>query len=152
MIIREVAAYWIPLSRSMTEKLNAPPHPKPSLRFGFDLSPHAGRGEESQQRGPSGKSLIAVQPSTKKYSASRLPQIKSIFAAVPSRQRGARDRHGRGTECGGRGCADNERRLMRTAKACGPDAPTLASSRRKQVSVGDGGKKARSPGRARYKP
>ena len=26
------------------------------------------------------------------------------------------------------GCADNERRVMRTAKSCGPDAPTLASS------------------------
>jgi hypothetical protein len=24
-----------------------PPHPKPPLRFGFDLSPHAGRGEKA---------------------------------------------------------------------------------------------------------
>src|SRR3981081_2860653 len=49
------------------------------------------------------------------------------------RWRGAtRDRHGRGMGCGGRGYADNERRVMRTAKTCGPDAPTLASSRRKQ--------------------
>jgi hypothetical protein len=40
----------------------------------------------------------------------------------------------------------------RTAKACGPDAPTLASSRRKAIFAGEGGKKARSPGRARYKP
>ena len=31
----------------------------------------------------------------------------------------------------------------RTAKSCGPDAPTLASSGAKQVSRGDGGKKAR---------
>src|SRR6195256_5283764 len=51
--------------------------------------------------------------------------------------------------------------LQRTAKSCGPDAPTLASSSRSRVgptglrqdiSVGDGGKRARSPGRARRKP
>src|SRR6266851_3537964 len=51
--------------------------------------------------------------------------------------------------------------LLRTAKSCGPDAPTLASSSRSRVgptglrqniSVGDGGKRARSPGRARRKP
>jgi hypothetical protein len=30
----------------MTEKLDAPPHPKPSLRFGFDLSRK--RGEVKQ--------------------------------------------------------------------------------------------------------
>ena len=40
----------------------------------------------------------------------------------------------------------------RTAKSCGPDAPTLASSSRKATCESDGGKKARSPGRARYKP
>ena len=40
----------------------------------------------------------------------------------------------------------------RTAKSCGPDAPTLVSSRREATFAGDGGKKARSPGRARYKP
>src|SRR6266849_718214 len=51
--------------------------------------------------------------------------------------------------------------LLRTAKSCGPDAPMLASSLRSRVgptglrqdiSVGDGGKRARSPGRARRKP
>jgi hypothetical protein len=31
-----------------------PPHPKPSLRFGFDLSPQAGRGEESELICPTG--------------------------------------------------------------------------------------------------
>src|SRR5712692_835277 len=49
----------------------------------------------------------------------------------------------------------------RTAKSCGPDAPTLASSLRscvgptglrQNISAGDGGKRARSPGRARNKP
>ena len=51
--------------------------------------------------------------------------------------------------------------LQRTAKSCGPDAPTLASSSRscvgptglrQNISAGDGGKQARSPGRARRKP
>jgi hypothetical protein len=50
----------------------------------------------------------------------------------------------------------------RTAKSCGPDAPTLASSfaetpharpgATRQYPQGDGGKKARSPGRVRNKP
>src|ERR1700681_1191285 len=51
--------------------------------------------------------------------------------------------------------------LQRTAKSCGPDAPTLASSSRSRVgptglrqdiSADYGGKQARSPGRARRKP
>src|ERR1700704_6108446 len=51
--------------------------------------------------------------------------------------------------------------MLRTAKSCGPDAPTLASSLRRHVgptglrqpiSADDGGKQARSPGRARSKP
>jgi hypothetical protein len=42
---------------------------------------------------------------------------------------------------------------MRTAKSCDPDAPTLASSFAGKLSrASDGGKKARSPGRARNKP
>jgi hypothetical protein len=45
----------------------------------------------------------------------------------------------------------DERRMRRTAKSCGPDAPTLASSFAEQ-SVNDGGKRARSPGRARRRP
>src|SRR5579859_1314112 len=54
-------------------------------------------------------------------------------------------------------------RRARTAKSCGPDAPTLASSfaegdarpNRAKLAASlqsDGGKKARSPGRARNKP
>ena len=48
--------------------------------------------------------------------------------------------------------AFDERREMRTAKSCGPDTPTLVSSLRKATFAGDGGKQARSPGRARRKP
>src|SRR3981081_849885 len=57
--------------------------------------------------------------------------------------------------------ASGREMLQRTAKSCGPDAPTLASSSRscvgptglrQDISAGDGGKQARSPGRARRKP
>jgi len=34
----------------------------------------------------------------------------------------------RGAGCGGRGCACRRAALMRTAKSCGPDASTPASS------------------------
>ena len=57
--------------------------------------------------------------------------------------------------------ASGREMLLRTAKSCGPDAPTLASSSRscvgptglrQNISADDGGKRARSPGRARRKP
>jgi hypothetical protein len=57
--------------------------------------------------------------------------------------------------------ASGREMLQRTAKSCGPDAPTLASSSRscvgptglrQNISADDGGKRARSPGRARRKP
>ena len=35
-----------------------------------------------------------------------------------------------GAGSGGRGCAFDERRVRRTAKSCGPDAPLLVSSSR----------------------
>ena len=58
-----------------------------------------------------------------------------------------------GAGCGGRFGAFDEWRVRRTAKSCGPDAPTLASSWRRCFALrGDGGKRARSPRRARRKP
>jgi len=58
-----------------------------------------------------------------------------------------------------RSTARGREMLQRTAKSCGPGAPMLASSlrmlcrpyrvRTKRQSASDGGKKARSPGRAR---
>ncbi len=44
------------------------------------------------------------------------------------------------------GGAKDESADLRTAKSCGPDAPTLASSSREAFSAGDGGKKARLTG------
>src|SRR3984893_16724321 len=50
------------------------------------------------------------------------------------------------------GRAADESAYLRTAKSCGLDAPTLVSSFAEAIPRGDGGKQARSPGRARYKP
>src|ERR1700722_17631706 len=70
----------------------------------------------------------------------RIP--KSVYILRRPPHRGAyRDRHGRGAGCGGRGGADDESACSRTAKTCGPDAPTLASSLRSDPR-NDGGKKA----------
>jgi hypothetical protein len=56
----------------------------------------------------------------------------------------ARDRHERGAGCGGRRRRFDEGACMRTAKSCGPDAPTLASSFRGTVSAR--ARVARKPG------
>jgi hypothetical protein len=50
--------------------------------------------------------------------------------------------------------ARDERLISRTAKSCGPDAPTLAFKLATMLAhrADEGGKKARSPGRARSKP
>ena len=56
------------------------------------------------------KLICPVQSHFKKYSASPLTQITSISPAVLSHRGAARDRHGRGAGCGGRGCAADERR------------------------------------------
>src|SRR6202166_1445824 len=79
---------------------------------------------------PTGKSL----PRGKNLSSPRVknislfPKPKSVVVFAPSRSsRGAfRERHGRGAGCGGRNGDARRAALMRTAKACGPGAPTLA--------------------------
>jgi hypothetical protein len=78
-----------------------------------------------------------------------------------TRQRFARDGiAGRVLWIRERSTARGREMLQRTAKSCGPDAPMLASSSRscvgptglrQNLSAGDGGKRARSPGRARNK-
>jgi hypothetical protein len=122
-----------------------------------------------------------VESSSQKYSCFHPPQIISITLAIPPHQRGVGHRHERGRDAvdAAAFCAQrdrragflesvsdrqhaDERRLRRTVKSCGPDAPTLASSlrvlcrpyrvRTKRQSASDGGKKARSPGRVRNKP
>src|ERR1700722_700742 len=97
--------------------------------------------------------MLPVQsPSAKIFSFPSDPNHLHI-APHPGPHKGAfRDRHGRraGDAMDASGAAD-ESATLRTAKSCGPDAPTLASSFAEATPRGDGGKKARSPGRARNK-
>ena len=72
-----------------------------------------------------------------------------LFPPSRSHKRGAsRSSRTLGAGCGGRNGDARRAALKRTAKACGPDAPTLAS-RSRDYPANDGGKRARSPGRAR---
>jgi hypothetical protein len=79
----------------------------------------------------------------KKYSGFPKTQITSISAAVPSHSEG---RFAIVTNAGrdalAARSAEDESTFLRTAKSYGPDASTLASSLRKAISAGDGGKKA----------
>jgi hypothetical protein len=54
----------------------------------------------------------------------RANQMHCFGRPVP--QRGVAQRHQRGTGCGGRGSVRRRSALKRTAKSCGPDAPTLS--------------------------
>src|SRR6185436_18882726 len=57
-----------------------------------------------------------------------------FLTGCPVSIRGAyRDRHERGTGCGGRGRRARRRCPTRTAKSCGPDAAVLASSLRGDI-------------------
>src|SRR5882762_4850147 len=75
-----------------------------------------------------GKSLNPVQPLLQKYSASRFTQIKSISPAVLSHRGALRNVINAGRDAVDADALKDEQRLMRTAKSCGPDAPTLESS------------------------
>ena len=86
-----------------------------------------------------------------------LHSLKSALWSPPSRldQRGvSRSSRTWSAGCGGRGGTQDEARETRTAKSCGPDASTPASSWRRRVPrlADDSDKKARSLGRARRKP
>src|SRR6202051_1464238 len=76
--------------------------------------------------------LSPVQPPLQKYSRSLLAQITPTSPAIPAHTQGAfRDRHERRAgDAMDAGCAADESAILRTAKSCGPDAPTLASSSR----------------------
>ena len=86
-----------------------------------------------------------VQPFLQKYSGSLLTQISCLFLAIPAQHRGAfRDRHERRVGMRWTQAALLTRALfLRTAKPCGPDAPTLASSLRTKTLQA---KVARKPG------
>jgi hypothetical protein len=111
-----------------------------ALRTAADRSTELPDGQISENR---------VQPPLKKYSD--FPKTQITLYPPPSRPTEGRLMI---VTAAGRDAVDadgaiDERRLMRTAKSCGPDTPTLVSSLRKATFAGDGGKQARSPGRAR---
>src|ERR1700730_7011624 len=97
------------------------------------------------------KLIWPVQSGLQKYFASPPAQIKSISPAVLSLRGALAIVTNVGTGCGGRGCALDEWR-WRGRRSRG----VLTPRRWRQVggsnSAGDGGKQARSPGRARNKP
>src|SRR5882757_8102975 len=82
------------------------------------------------QRGlaATGKSLNPVQPPLQKNSTSRLPQISNISLTVLSHRGALRNVINAGRDAVDADALKDERRLRRTAKSCGPDAPTLESS------------------------
>ena len=98
-----------------------------------------------------GFSEIMSSPRIKNISLS--PPGKSKAHQLPScpEKRGVGHRHERGTGSGGRGCAFDERRgcVRRSRVVLTPRRWRQAS---RKCPRGDGDKKARSPGRARYKP
>jgi hypothetical protein len=112
-----------------------------------------GDGYAGQARVCAGTDLPVVsRPLAKNIWLFRL--VETAIEPIPSRahQEGRTRRHERGT----RDAMDADgaaRRavLSRTAKSCGPDASTPASSLA-EIRQGDGDKQARSPGRSRRKP
>jgi hypothetical protein len=64
-------------------------------------------------------------------------ESNAIIRAFHPKRGADRDRHERGMECDGRRCVAWRAARMRTAKACGPDAPGLVLSLQRQ-SAGDG--------------
>src|ERR1700761_5487895 len=90
--------------------------------------------------------MLPVHPCAKKYSAFAAGQISGISRAVPRHQKGRfAIVTNVGAGCGGRLGAFDEWHMRRTAKSRGPDAPTLASTRRRCFGIAPG-MVARKPG------
>jgi hypothetical protein len=74
--------------------------------------------------------LHQASPSAKNISLRDLVETPLVIPIVPALQRGvSRSSRTLGAGCGGRRGAKDVRVVRRTAKSCGPDAPTLASTR-----------------------
>jgi len=94
-----------------------------------------------------------VHPLAQKYFASVVGQISDLNRRVPPDQRGRAHVTNVAAGCGGRELMARDERLKRAdgevVWSWRPDAGVQASGK---LSGGEGGKKARSPGRARSKP
>ena len=71
--------------------------------------------------------LYRVNSPAQKYSSSKF-RYSEIYESRPLHRGAFRERHERGVGCDGRGGNARRAWLTRTAKSCGPDAPTLVSS------------------------
>jgi hypothetical protein len=97
--------------------------------------------------------MLPVQSPWQKYSGSLLTQITSTSLAIPAHTQGAfRDRHGRRA-----GMRWTRAALLTRALICGRRSRVVLTPRRWRQAgesnfTSDGGKKARSPRRARRKP
>ena len=109
------------------------------------------------------KLILPVQSHRQKYFLSRLTQITSIIRAIPSHMRGvsrssrtlerdAVDAGGAFDERRGRGRRSRVVLTPRRWRQVGGSAMSALSGPTRGISAGDGGNKARSPGRARRKP
>jgi hypothetical protein len=91
-------------------------------------------------------------PAAKNIPLRRLLETPLVFPpSLPDKRGVSRSSGTLGKGCDGRLWCERRTRPKRTAKSCGSGAPMLASSLRRHPAS-DGGKKARSPGRARRKP
>src|SRR3954453_1241018 len=90
-----------------------------TLRFAHPTKP--------RQTDPTGKSIpIYVSRSSPEIkNISLLQKAKSAYITpIPSHSKGRRPSSRRGAGCDGRGGCEDDSWLTRTAKACGPDAPS----------------------------
>ena len=93
--------------------------------------------------GTTGKSVKPVQPSSKKYSASRATQINPITPRISPTKGALATSRTRGEMRWTRMALADVKCLTRTAKSCGSGAAVLAlSPREAKLLAGDGGKKA----------
>ena len=102
-----------------------------------------------RQNTPTGKSLLIFRNSSQARESKIFRftcRANHPYKLAPSHpMRGAaRDRHERAVGCGGREACERRAQAVRTAKPCGPGAPTLASSWREASFLG--AMVARKPG------
>jgi len=90
-------------------------------------------GSGLRQINPTGKSLLIFRSSSqaresKIFRFTRRANHHYKLAPSHPMRGAARDRHERAVGCGGREACERRAQAVRTAKPCGPGAPTLASS------------------------
>ncbi|SHG56629.1 hypothetical protein SAMN05444169_3085 [Bradyrhizobium erythrophlei] len=99
------------------------------LRLARKRNPAAG----PRQNNPPGKSPKTLSTPSRKNIPLNVSGKSVIYLRASHPMRGAaRDRHERAVGCGGREACERRAQAARTAKPCGPGAPTLGQVREKQ--------------------